>query len=142
MKKLHSGELHNLYSPPDIIRRIKSRRMRWAGHVARVEEGINLYRALVGKPEGKKELRRRRRRWEDGIKMDLGEISWGGGVDSSGSGLGPVAGCRECGDELPGSGAKELVDWCLLRQAEALNHCLFSAVVGSDNMMRRAQTHC
>jgi hypothetical protein len=70
-----------LYSSPDIIRQIKSRRMRWAGHVARVGEGRNVYRVLVGKPEGKKQLERPRRRREDGIKMDLREIGWGGGVD-------------------------------------------------------------
>jgi hypothetical protein len=87
-RKLHSGELHDLYSSPDIIRQIKSRRMRWAGHVARMVEGRNLYRVLVGKPEGKRPLRRPRRRWEDGIKMDLEETGWGGvcGVDSPGSG--------------------------------------------------------
>jgi hypothetical protein len=75
-RKLHSGELHNLYSSPDIIRQIKSRRMRWAGHVARREEGRNVYRVLVGIPEGKRPLVRPRRRCEDGIKMDLGEIGW------------------------------------------------------------------
>jgi hypothetical protein len=78
LKKLHSGELHNLYSSTDIIRQIKSRRMRWAGHVARMGEGINVYRVLVGKPEGKTPLETPRRRWEDGIKMDLGEIVWEG----------------------------------------------------------------
>jgi hypothetical protein len=57
---------------------IKSRRMRWAGHVARMGEGRNVYRVLVGKPEGKRPLGRPRRRWEDGIKMDLREIGWGG----------------------------------------------------------------
>jgi hypothetical protein len=85
-RNLHNGELHNLYSSPDIIRQIKSRRMRWAGHVARMGEGRNLYRVLVGKPEGKRSLERPRRRSEDGIRMDLREIGWGGGVDSSGSG--------------------------------------------------------
>jgi hypothetical protein len=85
-RKLHNGELHNLYSSPDIIRQIKSRRMRWAGHVARMEEGRDVYRVLVGKPEGKRPLVRPRRRCEDGIKMDLGEIGWGGRVDSPGSG--------------------------------------------------------
>jgi hypothetical protein len=77
-RKLHNGELHNLYSSPDIVRQIKSRRMRWAGHVARMGEGRNVYRALVGKPEGKRPLERPRRRWEDGIKMNLREIGWGG----------------------------------------------------------------
>jgi hypothetical protein len=73
-RKLHSGELHNLYSSPDIIRQVKSRRMRWAGHVARMGKGRNVYRVLVGKPEGKRPLGRPRCRWEDGIKMDLEEI--------------------------------------------------------------------
>jgi hypothetical protein len=76
-RKLHSGELHNLYTSPDIIRQIKSGRMRWAGHVARLGEGRNVYRVLVGKPEGKRPLGRPRRRWEDGIKTDLREIGWG-----------------------------------------------------------------
>jgi hypothetical protein len=66
-----------LYLPPDIIRRIKSRRMRWAGHVARRGEGRNVYRVLMGKSEGKRPLERPRRRWEDGIKMGLREIGWG-----------------------------------------------------------------
>jgi hypothetical protein len=74
LRKLHSGELHNLYSSPDIIRQIKSRRMRWAGHTARMGKGRNVYRVLVGKPEGKRPLERPRRRWEGGIKMDLREI--------------------------------------------------------------------
>jgi hypothetical protein len=78
-RKLHSEELHNLYSSPDIIRQLKSRRMRWAGHVARMGEGRNGYGVLMGKPEGKRPLERPRRRWEDGIKMDLREIGWGGG---------------------------------------------------------------
>jgi hypothetical protein len=76
--KLHNGELHNLYLSPDIIRQIKSRRMRWVGHVALIGEGRNVYRVLVGKPEEKRPLERPRRRWEDGIKMDLREIGWGG----------------------------------------------------------------
>jgi hypothetical protein len=55
-RKLHNGELRNLYSSPDIVRQIKSRRMRWAGHVARMGEGRNVYRVLVGKSEGKRSL--------------------------------------------------------------------------------------
>jgi hypothetical protein len=70
-RKLHRGELHNLYSSPDIIRQIKSRRMRWAGHVARMGEERKMYRFLVGKPEGKNPLGRPRCRWEDWIKMGL-----------------------------------------------------------------------
>jgi hypothetical protein len=71
-------ELHNLYSSPGIIRQIKSRRMRWAEHVARMGEERNVYRVLVGEPEGKRPLERPRRRWEDGIRMELSEIGWGG----------------------------------------------------------------
>jgi hypothetical protein len=73
-RKLHNEELHILYSSPNIIRQIKSRRMRWAGHVARMVEERNVYRALMGKPEGKRPLGRPRRRWEDGLRMDLREI--------------------------------------------------------------------
>jgi hypothetical protein len=76
-RNLHNGELHNLYSSPDIIRQIKSRRMRWAGHVARMGEGRSVYRVLVGKPKGKRPVERPRRRWEDRLKMDLREIGWG-----------------------------------------------------------------
>jgi hypothetical protein len=70
-RKLHTEELRNLYSSPSIIRIIKSRRMRWAGHVARMGDKRNVYRLLVGKPEGKRPLGRPRRRWVDNIKMDL-----------------------------------------------------------------------
>jgi hypothetical protein len=70
-RKLHNEELHNLYSSPNIIRIIKSRRMRWAGHVARMGEKKNVYRLLVGKPEAKRPLGRPRRRWMVNIKMDL-----------------------------------------------------------------------
>jgi hypothetical protein len=79
-RKLHSGELHNLNSSPDIIRQIKSRRMRWAGHVARMGEGRNVYWVLEGKPEGKRPLERARCRWENGIKIDFREIGCGEGV--------------------------------------------------------------
>jgi hypothetical protein len=75
--KLHNEELHILYSSPNIIRHIKSRRMRWAGHVACMGEERNMYRVLMGKPEGKRPLGRSRRRWEGGIRMDLREIGWG-----------------------------------------------------------------
>jgi hypothetical protein len=73
-RKLHNEELHNLYTSPSIIRIIKSGRMRWAGHVARMGEKRNVYRLLVGKPEGKRPLERPRRSWIDNIKMDLLEI--------------------------------------------------------------------
>jgi hypothetical protein len=68
-RKLHNDELHSLYSSPNILRVIKSRRMRWAGHVARMGEGRVTYMVLVGRPVGKKPLGRPRRRWEDNIKL-------------------------------------------------------------------------
>jgi hypothetical protein len=77
-RKLHHEELHDLYCSPNIVPVIKSRRMRWAGHVARMGEGRGVYRVLVGKPEGKRPLGRPRRRWEDNIMMDLQEIGCGG----------------------------------------------------------------
>jgi hypothetical protein len=77
-RKLHNEELRDLYSSPSIIRIIKSRRMRWAGHVARMGEKKNAYRLMVGKPEGKRTLGRPRHRWVDNIKMDLLEIGLGG----------------------------------------------------------------
>jgi hypothetical protein len=73
-RKLHNDELHNLYSSPNIVRVIKSKRMRWAGHMALMGEGRGVYRVLVGRPEGKRSLGRPRHRWEDNIKMDLREI--------------------------------------------------------------------
>jgi hypothetical protein len=73
-RKLHNKELHNLYSSPSIIRIIKSRRMRWAGHVVQTGEKRNVYRLLVGKPEGRRPLGRPRRRWIDNIKFDLLDI--------------------------------------------------------------------
>jgi hypothetical protein len=77
-RKMHNEELHNLYSFSDIIRQVKSRRMRWAGHVASMGEDRKLYEVLVEKPEGKRLLRRPRRIWEDGIRMDLKETGLGG----------------------------------------------------------------
>jgi len=71
-RKLHNEELNDLYCSPNIVRLIKSRRMIWEGHVARLEEGSGVYRVLVGKPEGKRPLGRPRRRWEDNIKMGCG----------------------------------------------------------------------
>jgi hypothetical protein len=71
---LHNDELHSLYSSPNTVRVIKLRRMRWAGHVARMGEGRGVYRVLVGRPEGRRPLGRPRRRWEDNIKTVLREI--------------------------------------------------------------------
>jgi hypothetical protein len=76
-RKLHKEELHDLYTSPNIIRIIKSRRMRWTGHVARMGEKRNVNRLLVRKPEGKRPLGRPRRRRIDNIKMDLLETGLG-----------------------------------------------------------------
>jgi hypothetical protein len=73
-RKLHNDEIHSLYSSPNIVRAIKSRRMRWAGHVARMGKRKDVYRVLVGRPVVKRPLGRPRRRWEDNIKLDLMEI--------------------------------------------------------------------
>ena len=70
-RKLHSEKHNDLHCSPNIVQVIKSRRMRWAGHVARIRERIGVYRVFVGKPEGKRPLGRPRCRWEDNIKMDL-----------------------------------------------------------------------
>ena len=77
-KKLHNEEVNDLYSSPNIVRVIKWRIMRWAGHVARMGERRGVYRVLVGKPEGKRPLGKLRRRWEENIKMDLQEVGCGG----------------------------------------------------------------
>jgi hypothetical protein len=76
-RNLHNEELHNLYSSPSIIRMIKTRRMRRAGHVARMGAKRNAYRILVGKPEGKRPLGRPIHKWVDNKKMDFREIGWG-----------------------------------------------------------------
>ena len=76
-RSLHNEELNDLYSSPNIVLVIKSRRMRWAGHVVRIGEERVVYRALVGKPEGKRPLGRPRRRWVDNIRMDLQEVECG-----------------------------------------------------------------
>jgi hypothetical protein len=76
-RRLHNKELYALYSSLNIIRVIKSRRLRWAGHVARMGERRGAYRVLVGKPEGRRPLETPRSRWEDNIKMDLREVGWG-----------------------------------------------------------------
>jgi hypothetical protein len=79
-RKLHNEELHGLYSSPSIVRMMKARRMRWAGHVARMEKLRGAYNILVGRPEGRRPLGRPRRRWEDNIKMDpgdgFGDVDW------------------------------------------------------------------
>jgi hypothetical protein len=72
--KLHNDELHGLYSSPNIAKVIKSRRIRWAGHVERMGEGRGVYSVLVGRPQGKRPLGRPRRKWEDHIKLDLREM--------------------------------------------------------------------
>ena len=76
-RRLHNEELNDLYSSPNIVRVIKSRRMRWAGHVARMDEERGVYRVLVEKPEGKRPLGRPRRRWVDNIRMNLQEVGCG-----------------------------------------------------------------
>jgi hypothetical protein len=76
-RKLRDEQLKALYSLPNIVWVIKSRRMRWAGHVARIGEGRGVYRILVGKPEGKSPLGGPRRRWEDDIRMNLKEVGFG-----------------------------------------------------------------
>jgi len=77
-EKLHNEELNDLYFSPNILRLIKSRRMRWAGHAARTAERRIVYRVLVGKPKGKRLLGRPRRRLEENIKLDLQEVRCGG----------------------------------------------------------------
>jgi len=76
-RRLHNEELNDLYSLPNIVRVVKPRRMRWAGHVERMGEDRGVHRVLVGKPEGKRALGRPRRRGEDNIKMDLQEVGGG-----------------------------------------------------------------
>jgi hypothetical protein len=73
-RKLRNDKLHSLYSSPNIVRVIKSRKMRWAGHVARIGEGRGVYRVLVGRPEGKRPRGRPKLMWEDNIKLYLREI--------------------------------------------------------------------
>jgi hypothetical protein len=103
-RKLHNEDLNDLYSSHTIVRVIKSRRMKWAGRVARMGEGRGVYSVLVRKPEGKSPLGIPRRRWEDNVKMDLQEVGCGGmdwielAQDRDG--------CRctcECGNEPSGS---------------------------------------
>ena len=79
-RKLHNEGLSDLYSLPNIVRVVKSRRMKWAGHVAHMGEGRGVHRVVDGKPEGKRPLGRPRRRWEDNIRMDLQEVRGSCGV--------------------------------------------------------------
>jgi hypothetical protein len=82
-RRLHNKELYALYSSPNVIYVIKSRRLRWAGHLACMGKSRSAYRVLVGKPEGRSPLGRPRRRWEDNIKMDLTEVergAWTGSI--------------------------------------------------------------
>ena len=76
-RRFHNEELNDLYSSPIIVGVIKSRRMRWAGHVAHMGEGRGLYRVLLGKPEGRRPLGRPRHRWVDNIRIDLQEVGCG-----------------------------------------------------------------
>jgi len=76
-RRMHNEELNDLYCSPNIVRVIKSRRMRWVGHVARMGEVRGVYRVLVEKPEGKRPLGRPRHRWVDNIRMDLQEVGCG-----------------------------------------------------------------
>ena len=86
-RKLHNEELNDLYSSPNIVRVINSRRMRLAGHVARMEEGRDVHKVWVGKPDGKRPFGRPRRRWEDNITMDLEEVGCGVWTGSSWHGI-------------------------------------------------------
>jgi len=87
LRKLHNEELNDLYSSPNVVRVIIWRRVRWVGHVARLGERRGVYRVLVGKPEGKRQLGRPKLTWEDNIKMDLQAVECGGyGLDRAGSG--------------------------------------------------------
>jgi hypothetical protein len=95
---LHNDELYSLYSSPNIVRMINLKRMRWAGHVARMEEGRGVYRVLVGRPEGKRPRGRPRRRWENNIKMNLRGRTGFGRLR-----IGPVADFFEHGNEPSGS---------------------------------------
>jgi hypothetical protein len=121
MQFIYTEELHNLYSSPSIIRMIKSRRMRCAGHVAQMGEKRNAYRILVEKPEGKRPLRRPRHRWEDNIKIDLVERY---GLDSPRSGWKLVEGSCEHGNEPSDfircwQVSEELHNWRLLTKGSA-----------------------
>jgi len=103
-RKLYNEVLNDLNSTPNIVWVIKSRRMRWAGHLTLMGEGTTVYGVLLGKPEGKKPLGRPRCGWEDNIKIDVQDVGCGGcGLDPAGSGYGQVAGTCECSNESSGS---------------------------------------
>jgi hypothetical protein len=102
-RKLHKKELYVLYSSPNIVRVMKSRRLRWAEHITRMRERRGAYRVLVGKPEERRPLGRPGPRWKDNIKMDLRGMGRGQGLDRSCSGWEQAAGSCECGDEPSGS---------------------------------------
>ena len=103
-RKLHNEELNDLYSSTIIFRVIKSKRIRWAEHVACMGESRGVCRILVGKPEGKRPLGKPRRRWEDNNKMDLQEVGCcRHGLDRSDPGYGQVEGTCECGNGPSGS---------------------------------------
>jgi hypothetical protein len=105
-RKLLIGKLNNLFSSPNFIRQVNSKRMKWVGHVARMGEEKKVWKVFVGKPEGKRPLGRPVHGWEDGIKIDWLVVC---AVDSAGSGWGPMAGSCEHGDEPLGSDATEVV---------------------------------
>jgi hypothetical protein len=96
-------KFNNFYSSPSTIRMIKSRRMKWAGHVVRIGEKRNAYKILVGKPEGRRPLGKPRRRWVDNIKMDLKEIEWDDIDWTDLAQEGPVEDSCEYGNEPSGS---------------------------------------
>jgi len=104
-RQLHNEELNDLYFSPNIARVIKSQRMRWIEHVTRMGESRGIYRFLVRKPEGRRPLGRRRRRWEGNIKMDFQEVGWGTWTGLIWLKIGTVwGGCTcECGNESSGS---------------------------------------
>jgi hypothetical protein len=102
-RKLHNEELRDLYSSPSIIRMIKSRRMRWAGHVRQMGEKRNVYRLLVQKPEGRRPLGRPKQSWVDNIKTDFGETGWDGVEWMVWLNIGQVESSCECNNEPSGS---------------------------------------
>jgi hypothetical protein len=81
-RRLHNEQLYDLYSSPNIIRVIKSRRLRWAGQIARTAKSRGAYRVLIGKTEERRPLGRQRHKCEDNIKMDLREVGWGARIGS------------------------------------------------------------